>query len=144
MKYLILALTFLFSYQIKGQVVKVEPIRPTSDKEFNLIFDLNQSADPRAKKLLGKTDDVYLWSGAGSNSEGNPFEFSPKDQIKFSKPNPKGKLTYLGNNLWSIRLRPRTYFSVPDSIPIKILGLVIKSGNGRAQTENFIIDIYKD
>src|SRR5215470_18484956 len=98
MKYLFIAAFLSLSYLTSAQVVKVEPNNATADKEITLIFDLNLAADPRAKKLLGKTDDVYMWSGAGTTSDGNPFEYLPKDQVKFSKPYDKGKMTYVGNN----------------------------------------------
>lgn len=136
-------ITFLLTFSIsaKAQVVSTEPAKPTADKEVTLIFDLDQAADPRTKKLLGKTDDVYLWGGAGTTEDGSPFEYRPADQKKFSKPYPKGKMTYLGGNKWSITLIPRTYFGVPENVPVKKLGLLLKSGNGRAQTEDIIVDI---
>lgn len=142
MKYLIIASFLSLSYLASGQVVKVEPARPTSGKEITLTIDLNLAADPRAKKLLKKTDDVFLWSGAGIDIDGNPFKYQPKDQKNFSKPNESGKMTYVSDNVWSIKLVPRNYFAVPDSLPIKRLGLVLKSGNGRAQTEDFAIEVF--
>jgi hypothetical protein len=142
MKYLFIAALLSCSSLVSAQVVKVEPEKPTSDKEITLTFDLNLAADPRAKKLLGKTDDVFLWSGAGVTPDGNPFKFRPKDQVKWSKPNESGKMTYVGDNVWSIKLTPRTYFAVPDSLPIKRLGLVLRSGNGKAQTEDFSVEIF--
>lgn len=142
MKYLFISALLSCSLLTNGQVVKVEPEKPVSGSEITLTFDLSQAADPRAKKLLGKTDDVYLWSGAGTTADGNPFKFRPKDQVKFSKPNESGKMTYVGDNVWSIKLVPRTYFAVPDSLPIKRLGLVLRSGNGKAQTEDLTVDIF--
>jgi hypothetical protein len=142
MKFLFFSSFVLFSYLASGQAIKVEPTRPTSDKEITLTFDLNLAADPRAKKLLMKIDDVYLWSGAGDSVDGNPFKFQPKDQINFSKPYEGGKMTKVGDNLWSIKLIPRKYFAVPDSLPIKKLGLLLKSGNGRSQTEDFTIEVF--
>jgi hypothetical protein len=142
MKFLFVSTFLLFSYMASGQAVKVEPAKPTSDQDITLTIDLNLAADPRAKKLLNKTDDVYLWSGAGISVDGSPFKYRPKDQGKFSKPNESGKMTNVGDNMWIIKLIPRKYFAVPDSLPIKKIGLLLKSGNGRSQTENFTIEVF--
>lgn len=125
-----------------AQVVTTQPTFPTADAEVTLIFDLTQAKDSRAKGLLGKTDDVYLWSGAGSTATGNAFEFQPPGQTDFSKPFTPGKMTALGNDKWQIKLVPRTYFTVPAGTPIRRLGLLLKSGNGQAQTEDLFVSIY--
>ena len=69
-----------------AQVVTTQPTFPTADAEITLIFDLKLAKDGRAKALLGKTDDVYLWAGAGSTAAGNAFEFQPAGQTDFGKP----------------------------------------------------------
>ncbi len=136
---------FLFAFGLPtaaAQVVTVQPAFPTADAEITLIFDLKQDKDSRAKGLLGKTDDVYLWSGAGSSATGNAFAFQPAGQTNFNVPFAPGKMTPLGGDRWQIKLVPRTYFGVPAGTPIRQLGLLLKSGNGQAQTEDFIITIY--
>ncbi len=126
----------------QAQVVTTQPTFPTADAELTLVFDLKQAKDNRAKGLLGKTDDVYLWSGAGSVQGGNAFEFQPAGQTNFGQPFTPGRMTALGNDRWQIKLVPRTYFGVPANTPIRQLGLLLKSGNGQAQTEDFVIPIY--
>ncbi|QJW88730.1 T9SS type A sorting domain-containing protein [Spirosoma taeanense] len=130
--------------QSDSPVVTTQPAFPTADAEVTLIFDLKQAKDSRAKALLGKTDDVYLWSGAGSTETGNAFAFQPVGQTDFSKPFLPGRMTSLGNDRWQIKLVPRSYFGVPAGTPIRKLGLLLKSGDGRAQTEDLIITIYDD
>lgn len=125
-----------------GQAVTTLPAFPTADQEVTLIVDLTQAKDTRAKGLLGKTDDIYLWSGAGTTETGNAFEFQPTGQTDFSKPFEPGKMTPLGNNRWQIKLVPRQYFKVPANNPIRRLGILLKSGNGQAQTEDFFVRIY--
>ncbi|GAB3038804.1 hypothetical protein GCM10027185_46940 [Spirosoma pulveris] len=125
-----------------GQVVTTQPTFPTADAEITLIFDLTKSTDSRAKSLLGKQDDVYLWSGAGSTASGNAFEYQPTGQSDFSKPFAPGKMTALGGDKWQIKLVPRTYYGVPTGTPIRKLGLLLKSGDGKAQTEDLFITIY--
>ncbi|AUD07282.1 alpha-amylase family glycosyl hydrolase [Spirosoma pollinicola] len=136
---------FLFIFLLApafGQVVTTQPAFPNADAEITLIFDLTKSTDSRAKGLLGKQDDVYLWSGAGSTAAGNAFEFQPAGQTDFAKPFTPGKMTALGNDKWQIKLVPRTYFGVPAATPIRKLGLLLKGGDGKAQTEDFSIVIY--
>lgn len=100
-----------------AQVITTQPAFPTADAEITLIFDLTQAKDGRAKGLLGKKDDVYLWSGAGSTETGDAFQFQPTGQTNFSAPFTPGKMTPLGNDRWQIKLVPRTYFGVPAGTP---------------------------
>ena len=122
--------------------VTTEEIFPSGDKEITLIFDLKLAKDSRASGLLGKTSDVFLWSGAGDSDAGDAFKYQPAGQTNFSVPFDKGKMTSLGNDKWSIKLTPRTYFNVPAGNPIVKLGLLLKSGDGKAQTEDFILKLY--
>ena len=131
----------LFSFSALAQVT-TEEIFPTGDKEITLIFDLKLAKDSRASGLLGKTSDVFLWSGAGDSDAGDAFKYQPAGQTNFSVPFEKGKMTSLGNDKWSIKLNPRTYFNVPAGNPIVKLGLLLKSGDGKAQTEDFILKLY--
>lgn len=125
-----------------GQVITTQPAFPTADQPVTLIIDLTQAKDSRAKALLGKTSDVYLWSGAGSTETGPAFAFQPTGQTDFSKPFTPGTLTSLGNDKWQIKLTPRTYYGVPANTPIRRLGIVLKSGDGKAQTEDLFVRIY--
>ncbi|MCZ2477337.1 alpha-amylase family glycosyl hydrolase [Aquirufa antheringensis] len=131
----------LFSFSAFAQVT-TEEIFPTGDKEITLIFDLKLAKDSRASGLLGKTSDVFLWSGAGDADPGDAFKYQPDGQTNFSAPFEKGKMTALGNDKWSIKLNPRTYFNVPAGNPIVKLGLLLKSGDGKAQTEDFVLKLY--
>lgn len=131
----------LFTFSAFAQVT-TEEIFPTGDKEITLIFDLKLAKDSRASGLLGKTSDVFLWSGAGDSEAGDAFKYQPAGQTNFSAPFDKGKMTSLGNDKWSIKLNPRTYFNVPAGNPIVKLGLLLKSGDGKAQTEDFILKLY--
>ncbi len=124
-----------------GQLTTTQAF-PTGEQEVTIIFDLKLAKDSRAKGLLGKTDDVYLWSGAGTTDNGNAFEYQPTGQTDFSKPFEAGKMTALGNDRWSIKITARNYFKVPANQPIKKLGLLLKSGDGKAQTEDFILKLY--
>ncbi|WP_299754658.1 alpha-amylase family glycosyl hydrolase [uncultured Pontibacter sp.] len=131
-------------WQAQAQVVTTEPAFPTADKEVTLIFDLTKAKDSRAKALLGKTNDVYLWSGAGSTEGGDAFEYQPEGQTTWTAPFEPGKMTPLGNDKWKITFVPREYFGVPAGTPIRKMGLLLKNGNGTAQTEDLVISVYAD
>lgn len=141
---ILLLFQLLLYAQALGQAVQTIPDFPTGDREVTLIFDLRQAKDARAAGLLGKTDDVYLWSGAGTTASSNAFEHQPAGQTNFSQPFNPGKMTPLGNDRWQIKLVPRAYFVVPAGQTINKLGLLLKNGNGTAQTEDFIVRIYED
>ncbi|MHA8088123.1 alpha-amylase family glycosyl hydrolase [Aquirufa sp. Wall-65K1] len=134
---------FLFLVQLKalGQV-STQELFPSSESEINILVDLKKAKDARASGLLGKTSDVYLWSGAGSSETGSAFQFQPNGQSNFSLPFEKGKMTPLGNDVWSIKLTPRSYYGVPVGTPIVKLGLLLKSGDGKSQTEDFVLNLY--
>ena len=137
--------TLLFLTTVAGaraQAVTTQPAFPTADQPVTITVDLTQVKDSRAKGLLGKTSDVYLWSGAGSTETGEAFQFTPAGQTDFSKPFTPGTMTPLGNDKWQIKLTPRAYYGVPANMPIRRLGLVIKNGSGTAQTEDLFTRIY--
>ncbi|GGD58120.1 hypothetical protein GCM10011514_22710 [Emticicia aquatilis] len=144
MKRILLQCTLLlFALQQSfSQAVTTDSYFPNGDKEITLIFDLKQAKDVRVAGLLGKTSDVFLWSGAGTAD--NAFEFQPTGQTNFGVPFEMGRMTSLGNDRWSIKLKPRDYFKVPVGRTIKKLGLLLKSGDGKAQTEDFILDLFDD
>ena len=144
MKKLMLIFVLLWTkwLPVAGQAITTDPALPNGDQEITLIFDVSLAKDSRAKGLLGKTNDVYLWSGAGATDTGDAFQFQPVGQTNFATPFEKGKMTSLGNNKWSIKLKPRDYYGVPANIPIKKLGVLLKSGDGKSQTEDFIITLY--
>lgn len=142
-----LALIFLYlaiATQTVAQVVQTVPEFPTAGEEVTLIFDVSKATNPSAAGLLNLTDDVYLWSGAGTVGGAGAFEYQPAGQTNFAQPFTPGKMTSLGNNRWQIKLTPRSYYGVPADKTIDRLGLVLKNGNGSAQTEDFIIRIYDD
>ncbi len=144
MKRILLQCTLLLFVlqQSFSQAVTTDSFFPNGDKEITITFDLKQAKDVRVAGLLGKTSDVFLWSGAGTAD--NAFEFQPTGQTNFSVPFEMGRMTSLGNDRWSIKLKPRDYYKVPVGRTIKKLGLLLKSGDGKAQTEDFILDLYDD
>ncbi|WP_266206057.1 DUF4961 domain-containing protein [Pontibacter kalidii] len=143
-RFFVLFILQVLHWQVQAQVVTTVPAFPTAGKEVTITFDLTKAKDPRAKNLLGKTNDVYLWSGAGTSATGDAFEYQPAGQKTWGAPFEPGRMTPLGNDKWQITLVPRTYFGVPAVTPIRKLGLLLKNGSGSAQTEDIIIEVYED
>jgi glycosidase len=134
---------FLFVVQVSfAQIVTTKEAFPNGDSEITIIVDLKLAIDGRAKSLLGKTSDVFLWSGAGIDDTGDAFKYQPAGQTDFSKPFDPGKMTSLGNDKWSITLTPRKYYYVPADQVIKKIGIVVKNGAGNAQTEDFFLKLF--
>ena len=140
-KHLLIFFLLIFHLSAFGQVTTQE-LFPNGDHEITLIVDIKKAKDARASGLLGKSSDVYLWAGAGSTETGSAFQFQPIGQNNFALPFDKGKMTPLGNDVWSIKINPRSYFSVPSGTPIVKLGLLLKSGDGKSQTEDFQLNLY--
>ncbi|MFM1912994.1 MAG: hypothetical protein RIR51_832 [Bacteroidota bacterium] len=135
------SLMLMISFLNLAQVSTQETF-PTGDRAITIIFDLKLAKDSRAQALLGKNNDVYLWSGAGTSADGNAFEYQPAGQTNFNSVFSPGTMTSLGNDKWSITLTPRSYFNVPEGKPILKLGLLLKNGAGTAQTEDFILNLF--
>ena len=58
-------LFLLVNFKALGQVTTQE-LFPNAENEITIIVDLKKAKDSRATGLLGKSSDVYLWSGAGA------------------------------------------------------------------------------
>ncbi len=140
----ILVLLLITGSLAVGQAVTTSVAFPNGDQPVTLIFDLTQAKDGRAKGLLGKSDDVFLWSGAGTTDAGNAFEYQPTGQSNFSLPFTPGKMTSLGKDRWSITITPRNYFGVPTGKAIRKLGVLLKNGSGSAQTEDFVVTLFEN
>jgi len=138
-KFLPLILFLIPTARLLAQAVTLDPEFPAITEPVTITFDVTEATDPRAEGLLGLTEGVFLWSGAGTG--GDPFEFQPDEQTDFSAAFAPGRMTFLGNDRWSITLTIKEYFSIPDGVEITQLGLLLKNEDGSAQTEDFIVDI---
>lgn len=144
LRYAMLLWLLLLGLPALAQVVTTDPTFPTADKPVTLTFDISKSTHSKKVGLLTNPEDIYLWSGAGTTEAGDAFEYQPDGQNTWTAPFAPGKMTYLGESKWQITLTPRSYYGVPDGTPIAKLGLLLKNGNGSAQTEDLIIAVYPD
>ena len=84
-KFLFVVLLLFVQEKVRAQVSTQETF-PNAENEITLIVDLKKAKDARAEGLLGKTSDVYLWSGAGSSESGSSFQYQPSGQSNFALP----------------------------------------------------------
>ena len=138
MKKFISIILLFISITTNAQLVSYTPLNADFETTITIQFNLNLSQGEKTKNMLGKTDGLYLWAGAGS-SVADAFEFAPKTQTSFNAPVEAGKLKALGGNRWEITLNPRTYFGVPTGKKIVVFGLIVKNGDGTAQTEDIVL-----
>ncbi len=143
LRFISLFLLFFTNYFINAQVVSTKEAFPNGDNEITIIVDLKLAKDGRAAGLLNKTSDIYFWSGAGDDANGNAFKYTPTGQSNFNAPYEPGKMTSLGSDKWSITIKPRTYYNVPSGTSIKKIGVVIKNGAGNAQTEDLFLELFE-
>ena len=142
MKHLLLSLAFLVSVlsNASGQAVTTNPAFPNPDADLTITIDLKQAKSSSAG-LLGKTD-IFLWAWGGTDLRNLKAEFGPAGQNNFNMAFEPGKMTPLGNDVWSIKLKPAAYLPVPAGKKLAWMGLLAKNTNGSAQTEDFIINMF--
>ena len=75
---LTILLTLLFA-AAKAQLVSYTPLNGDFEMTITIQFNLNLSQDEKTKNLLGKTDGLYLWAGAGTS--GNEKDLVPNEPI---------------------------------------------------------------
>jgi iron complex outermembrane recepter protein len=138
MKSLFILLLLIASTTIKAQLVSYAPMNANFDQEITIQFNLNLAQGDKVKQLLGKTEGLYIWAGAGT-SLSNAFEFTPKTQTNFHALVQNGSLKSLGGNRWEITMNPQIYFNVPTSKKIVVLAFIIKNADGTAQTEDILL-----
>ncbi|MEO0553910.1 MAG: alpha-amylase family glycosyl hydrolase [Bacteroidota bacterium] len=122
-----------------GQVVTISPEDATISDEVTLRFDVTQAVDERAEGLLGLTDGVFLWAGAGDDD--NAFIYGPDTQINFGQAVEGGEMTLVDTDIWEITITPQTYFNIPNGVEITRLGVLLKNTDGSAQTEDLFVPI---
>lgn len=132
----------LLSLGAVGQAVVSTPLFPTPDADVTIVVDLKQVKDSRAAALLGRTADVFLWAWGGSNAANRTAEYGPQGQSNFGQAFEPGRMTSLGNDRWSIKLKPATYLNVPAGKTLAWMGLLLKNASGSAQTEDLFLTMY--
>ena len=125
-----------------GQALSVKPDFPTADGEITLTFDLSKAKDGRKDGLLNQTAGLYAWTWGGADPANKTAEFSPPGQSNFAQPFAPGLLTRVSNDVWSIKLTPNKYISVPAGKTLRWIGILVKNANGSAQTEDFLFDLF--
>jgi len=121
---------FLTLFSILGiyaQVITATPALPTASDSVTIIFD----AAKGDAGLKGFTGDVYAHTGVITNKSTSPSDWKYV-KAGWSENIPACKMTYLGNNLWQLKIAPsiRAYYGVPSSEKILKLAFVFRSADG--------------
>ncbi|HOJ36921.1 MAG TPA: alpha-amylase family glycosyl hydrolase [Ignavibacteriales bacterium] len=126
MKKLQLLLFFIVS-SIFAQVVTVTPSFPTDKDSLTIIFNAAEGT----KGLMGYTGDVYVHIGVITDKSTSSSDWKYV-KAAWNVNLPECKLTPLGNNLWSLYIKPniRAFLNVPSSEKILKIAMVFRSADG--------------
>jgi 1,4-alpha-glucan branching enzyme len=113
-------LVFLvFPFLVHGQVT-VSPAFPTADQEITITYDAT-------KGTTGLVDAPRVFMHSGAILSGTTGTSWVNVKGTWGDPNSVGEMTSLGNNLWQIKITPRTYFGVAAGTRIFRIGMVFRS-----------------
>ncbi|MCA0230283.1 MAG: T9SS type A sorting domain-containing protein [Bacteroidetes bacterium] len=135
-------LGLLLSQWSWGQALVLKPEFPTADGEVTLTFDLTQAKDSRKAALMNQASGLYIWAWGGSDVSNRTSEFGPAGQSSFSQAYAPGLLTRVSDNVWTIKITPSKYLSVPAGKTLRWMGVLVKNSNGSGQTEDFLFNFY--
>lgn len=90
---------------------------------------------PSGTALHGSTEDMYLYSGVGTNWEGAPGNWTD-NSVKYKMTAVTGQ-----SNTWTITLSSsiRSYYNLSDNTPIQVLNLIVRNADGNKQTGDYSV-----
>lgn len=123
-------LTILFCIQGFSQIVSITPRFPRITDSLTIVYDAT-----KGNGSLKDSTAIYIHSGVvtgGPNATG--WSNVP---MAWGSPDPKWKMTNLGNNKFQIRYRPTTFYNVLPTATVYRLAFVFrnKSGSITGKTE---------
>src|ERR1041385_4727688 len=104
---------------VHGQV-SVSPAFPTADQEITITYDAT-------KGTTGLVDEPRVFMHSGAILSGATGTTWTNVKGTWGDPNSVGEMTSLGNNLWQIKITPRSYFGVAPGTRIYRIGMVFRS-----------------
>lgn len=115
---------------LQAQVVTTQPAIFKDTDEVTLIYDANQGN----KALAGYTGNVYIWTGVITNQSTSNTDWKHVKGTSFSAPSEAEKMTPLGNNRYSIKFTPRTYYpGLTSAETILKLAMVFRGDGGKPE-----------
>ena len=118
------------SYECNGQIVSISPFDATSEDSVEIIYDVSLSAT--GINTLGITDtSVYMHSGVVITPNGTDWT---RTRGNWGANDGVGKMKKIaGTSKWSIKIVPRSYYSVHNDTPIYRLAMVFRNVDGTKQ-----------
>ncbi len=126
-------LTLLSTLGIYAQVITAKPALPVASDSVTITFDASKGN----AGLKGFTGDVYAHTGVITNKSTSSSDWKYV-KAKWDVNIPACKMTYLGNNLWQLKIAPsiRAYYGVPSSEKILKMAFVFRSADGSKTGRN--------
>jgi len=114
---------FCCQHAAKAQIISLNPPFPTTGDSITLVYDATKGSAG-----LKDCTDIFIHTGTitgGPNATG--WSNVP---MAWASPNPKWKLTNLGNNKFEYRFRPTTFYNISPSATVYRLGFVFRNKTG--------------
>ncbi|MEM6342448.1 MAG: TIM-barrel domain-containing protein [Bacteroidota bacterium] len=124
-KLLLSFLTTFFISFLQGQIVRLNPPKPTADDTVSIIFDASQGN----RALKGHLGPVYMHTGAiiGTPEEASGWRYI---QGEWGTDDPRMRMKKIGTDLYQIKFHVRSFYGIPTSEPLLQLSFVFRNQNG--------------
>lgn len=110
------------TYALHSQIVSLNPAFPSRTEEVTITYDANQGS----KGLLGITP-VYAHMGLVTASSGGGWKYVVGN---WGTDDARTKMTSIGNNKHTLKIKIKDFFNVPDNDQIFQLAFVFRNLNG--------------
>lgn len=131
----------LLSFATTAQIVTVSPSNPSTDDDVVITFD----ASLGNAQLKNFTGTVYAHCGIITTQSASNTDWK-NVPTQWGIDDPKGRMTFLGNNLYQISFNIRSFFNVLPAQNVLKLAFVFRNQNGSLQgktanNEDILYDI---
>jgi 1,4-alpha-glucan branching enzyme len=112
----------VFTFTLQSQIVSLNPAFPTRTEEVTITYDANQGS----KGLLGLSP-VYAHMGLITASSSGGWKYVVGN---WGTDDARTKMTSIGNNKHTLKIKIKDFFNVPDDDQIFQLAFVFRNLNG--------------
>ena len=118
-------------------VIRPFPSKFTKEDVFTLYYDLKLETNAAMKDQT----QVYLFTSTNVEEENNPL---PGNWIVYSGTQLEvGKMTPMGDSIYSIQYIPEQYYSLDPEYNLKQLNFIFRNKGGVAKSEQYSIKVLK-
>ncbi|MDX2247260.1 MAG: alpha-amylase family glycosyl hydrolase [Bacteroidia bacterium] len=118
------SLLVLFSMNLQGQILSIDPVFPTVEDTVTIVYDATQG-----NGALTGVSPVYAHAGVITNLSTTPTDWKYV-QGTWGTPDPKVLMQNLGNNKHQIKYHIRSYYGVPLNETVEELAFVFRNADG--------------